>query len=64
MRALIPDPVGLELVPDAAEAADAVSADLNSASILETIRVRELMRTSVLEDILQSRASSHWGINE
>ena len=64
MRALIPDPVGLELVPDAAEAADAVSADLNSISILETIRVRELTRTSVLEEILQSRPSSHWGINE
>jgi hypothetical protein len=64
MRAFIPDPVGLELVPDAAEAADAVSADLNSTSILETIRVRELTRTSVLEDILRFRASSHWGINE
>ena len=64
MRALIPDPVGLELVPDAAEAVDAVSADLNSTAILEAIRVRELTRTSVREDIFHSRASSHWGINE
>jgi hypothetical protein len=64
MRALIPDPVGLELVPDAAEAADAVSADLNSTSILETIRVRELTLTLVMKEILQSRPSSHWGINE
>jgi hypothetical protein len=64
MLALIPDPVGLELVPDAAEAVGAVSADLNSTAILEAIHVRELAQTSVLEDILQSRASSHWGINE
>jgi hypothetical protein len=64
MRALTTDPVGLKIVPDAVEAADAVSADLNSTSILETIRVRELTRMSVLEDILRFRASSHWGINE
>ena len=64
MRALIPDPVGLELVPDAAEPADAVSVDLNSTAILEAIRVRELTQMSVLQDNLQSRASSHWGINE
>jgi hypothetical protein len=64
MRALIPGPVALELVPDAAKAADAVSAELTSTSILEAIRVRELTRTSVLQEILQSRASSHWGINE
>ena len=64
MRALIPDSVGLELVTDAAEPADAVGADLNSTSILEAIRVRELTQISVLQDNLQSRASSHWGINE
>ena len=64
MRALIPDPVGLELVPDAAEAADAIRADLNSISILEAIRVRELTLTPVMKEILQSSPSSHWGINE
>ena len=64
MRALTPDPVGLELVPDAAEAAMAVSADLNSTSILESIRVGELTLTPVMKEILHSRPSSHWGIKE
>ena len=64
MKALIPDPSELELIPDATEASAAASADLNSASIFETIRVRELTLTPVMKEILQSRPSSHWGINE
>ena len=64
MRAFIPEPAELELAPDAAEASEAVSADLNSASIFETIRVRELALTPVMTEILQSPPSSHWGINE
>jgi hypothetical protein len=64
MRALIPDRAEPGLTPDAAEASEAVSADLNSASIFETIRVRELALTSVMKEILQSQPSSHWGINE
>ena len=64
MRAFIPEPAELELVPDATEAAGAVSADLNSTSILEMIRVRELTLTLVMKEILQSQPSSHWRINE
>jgi hypothetical protein len=64
MRAFIPEPAELELLPDATEASEAVSADLNSASIFETIRVRELTLPPVMKEILQSSPSSHWGINE
>jgi hypothetical protein len=64
MRALIPDRAELELTPDATEAFEAVSADLNSASIFETIRVRELALTPAMKEILQPQPSAHWGINE
>jgi hypothetical protein len=64
MRAFIPEPAELELIPDATEASEAVIADLDSASIFETIRVRELTLTPVMKGILQSSPSSHWGINE
>jgi hypothetical protein len=64
MRALIPNRAELELTPDATEASEAVSADLNSASIFETVRVSELTLTPVMKEILQSPPSSHWGINE
>jgi hypothetical protein len=64
MRALIPDPAEVELTSDAAEASEVFSANLNSASIFETIRVRELALTPVMKEILQSQPSSHWGINE
>jgi hypothetical protein len=64
MRAFIPEPAELELIPDATEASEAAIADLNSASILETIRVRELTLTPVMKGMLQSSPSSHWGINE
>ena len=60
----IPDRAELELIPDATEASEAAIADLNSASILETIRVRELTLTPVMKGILQSSPSSHWGSNE
>jgi hypothetical protein len=64
MRAFIPEPAELELIPDATEASEAVTADLNSASIFETIRVRELTLKPVMKEILQSSPFSHWGINE
>ena len=64
MSPFIPDRAELELTPDATEASEAVSADLNSTSVFETIRVRELTLTLVMKEILQSRPSSHWGINE
>jgi hypothetical protein len=64
MRAFIPEPAELELIPDATEASEAAAAELNSASIFEAIRVRELALTSVMKEILQLQPSSHWGINE
>jgi hypothetical protein len=65
MNALIADPPELELMPDAAKASEeAVVAEQNSASVLESIRVRESTLTSVMERILEFRPSSHWGINE
>ena len=56
MRAFIPDRAELELIPDATEASEAAIADLNSASIFEAIRVRELALTPVTKAILQSPA--------
>jgi len=64
MKALIHDPTAVEPVPGAVKASLAVLAELESASILEVIRVRESTLTIVMEKILQSRPSSHWGINE
>ena len=64
MRALIADRVEPELTPDAAETAEAAAADLNSASIFETIRVHELALMPVMKGNLQPQPSAHWGINE
>ena len=64
MRAFIPDRTELELTPNATEASEVLSADLNSASIFETIRVRELALTPVMKESLQPQPSAHWGINE
>ena len=60
MSVFIPDRAELELTPDATEASEALSADLNSASIFETVRVRELALTPGMNKILQSQPSSHW----
>ena len=64
MSAFIPDRAEPEPTPDATEASEALSADLNSASIFETIRVRELALTPVMKEDLQPQPSAHWGINE
>lgn len=64
MKALIHGPTEVEPVPGAVKASLAVLAELESASILEAIRVRESTLTVFMEKILQSRPSSHWGINE
>jgi hypothetical protein len=64
MSAFTPDRAELELKPDASEAAEAAAPDLNSASIFETIRVRELALTPGMKEILQPQPSAHWGINE
>ena len=64
MRAFIADRVELELTPDATEAAEAATAALNSASIFEAIRGRELALTPDRKETLQPQPSAHWGINE
>lgn len=64
MDALIPSSAELGRVSDAAKASAAVVAELDSASILEAIRVRVSALTPVMEEILHFRPSSHWGINE
>jgi len=64
MNDLIVDRTELGFVPDAVEVLGVVGADLNSTLILETIRVREVTQTPLLEVIIQFRPSSHWGINE
>ena len=64
MRAFIPALAEPELTPDATNAAEAAAAALSSASIFETIRVRELALTPVLKETLQPQPSAHWGINE
>jgi hypothetical protein len=61
---LIHDPTEAGPVPGAVKASLAVLAELESVSILEAIRVRESTLTVFMEKILQSRPSSHWGINE
>jgi hypothetical protein len=64
MNALIPDLAGLELIPDVANAVEALVAEMDSVAIVEAIQARASTLTPVLEEILYSRPSSHWGINE
>ena len=64
MDTLTPHPAEVELASDAAKASEAVVASLELASILEAIQARASTLTPVMEKILQSRPSSHWGINE
>jgi hypothetical protein len=64
MDTVIPNEAELELMLGAAKASEAVVAGLELASILEAIHVRASTLTPVMEKILQSRPSSHWGINE
>jgi hypothetical protein len=64
MNAVTPDPAELQLTPDLVNTVDALAAELDSAAILEAIQARESTLTPVLVKILQSRPSSHWGINE
>jgi hypothetical protein len=64
MNALIPEPADLELMPDAAKTSEALVAKLDSTSTLEAIQVRASTVTPFMEEILQFRPSSHWGINE
>jgi hypothetical protein len=64
MNALIPDLAGLELIPDVANAIEALVAELDSVAILEAIQARASTLTPVMEKILQFRPPSHFGINE
>ncbi|SPE58662.1 hypothetical protein SBV1_2780003 [Verrucomicrobia bacterium] len=58
------DATEMELVLGAVKASVAAVAELDSASTLEAIRVRESTLTDVMEKILEFRPSFHWGINE
>jgi hypothetical protein len=64
MNELIVDPTKLEFMPVGARASEAKVAELESAAFREAIRVRELTLMPVMRENLQSRPSSHWGINE
>ena len=64
MNALIPDLAGLELIPDVENAVEALVAELDSVAVLKAIQARESTLTSVIEEILQVRPPSHFGINE
>jgi hypothetical protein len=64
MNALIHDPAELVFMPDASKASEALVAELDSASIVESVQGRELTLTLVLDRIIEFRPSSHWGINE
>jgi hypothetical protein len=64
MNLLIPDPAGLELLPDTAKAVEALVAELDSVAILQAIQARVSTLTPVMEEILQFRPPSHFGINE
>ena len=64
MNTLIADPPELELIPGVAEASEGVLAELDLASIVKAIQVRESTITPIMKELLQSRPSSHWGINE
>jgi hypothetical protein len=64
MNALISAPVELELIPEALKLSETVVAEQDSAVILEAIELRASSLTPVMEEILHSRPSSHWGINE
>jgi len=64
MNTLIADPAELELMRDTAKASEAVVAEMDSASILETIRVRESTLMTAIDKTLHFRASSCWAINQ
>jgi hypothetical protein len=64
MNALILEPTELGFVPDGAKASVALVRETDLDSILEEIQIRESTITPVMEEILNFRPSSHWGINE
>ena len=64
MNQPIVDPTELEFTRDVAKRSEAAVVELESASLLEAIRVRELTLMPVMREHLRSRPSSHWGINE
>lgn len=64
MNPLISDPDGLELLPDAVKATEAIMAELDPASMLETNQVSASTLVSVAEEPRRFRPSSRWGINE
>ena len=64
MNQPIVDPSELEFMRDVAKRSEPVVAQLESASLLEAIRVRELPLMPVMREHLRPQSYSHWGINE
>lgn len=64
MDALIPDPAQLALMPEGVKALEAAGAEPDLTSSLAAMEVRATTLTRVMEEILQFRPSSRWGINE
>ena len=51
-------------MPEAVTGSQTLTAELDSAATLETIKVREFTPMLVMEESLALRDSSHWGIKE
>jgi len=64
MSALISDLVDLELTPEVANAVEALTAEIDSVAILESIQARESTLTKVMEEILQFQPTSGCGVND
>ena len=64
MKTLIAAPAEIEIMPRVPETLQEIVAVPDPGSIFEAIQTREKTVTLVMENILQFRPSSHWGINE
>ena len=64
MDALTRHSAELQPMSDETKASEAVVPELELAALLEAIQARASTLTPVMEKILQTRPSSHWGINE
>jgi len=64
MNVVILDPTEPGLTPLETRTPEAVDAEQDSASFQKAVQTRESTITSLIQEILQVRPSSHWGINE
>ena len=64
MNALLPNLTEPGFMPDMVQAAVALEAEKDAAATWEAIQIRESTMTLAMEEILQLRPPSHWGINE